>query len=538
MMGVAIRAESSRGVSQINPGANLLEFFQSQVLPELQAGNPQDRPVVKATSIKFVATFRNQYTREQTVDLFPLLISHLSSPVVVVHTIAAYAIERILSSKDDGGQRKIGGKELQHFLEPLFTGLFTIIENKDINENDYAMKCVTRSLATVGPDVATVTEIVLKKLTEVLGRVARNPRNPQFNHYLFESIAVLVRNVCSTAPSATASFESLLFDPFNVVLQMGVEEFMPYVFQVLSQLLEYRPREAGLGDGYSQLLPSLMRGELWEKGKVPALARLLQAYLRQAGSSLVSHVKPILGIFQKLLAAGSTVEHSFTVLNSAVRYFSRESMDEHLPTIFNLIFRRLQEARSSKYVSHVANFFAVFIGKFGPERFVGVLEGIQKGLTMMVVKDVWAAHILDSDPAQRTQAKTQVVGLTKLLCDSSILLTDGSGDAAWAMGIVAAVKLIGSPTLKDSVEVGNPDDEKIEISYDSQFSQLLFARRPIDDPFPEVSDPKNDFCQSLNSLSAQQPGRLGALIQQGIGDNPKLHTAFQSLVETSAIRLA
>lgn len=41
-----------------------------------------------------------------------------------------------------------------------------------------------------------MTGIVLDKLTASLVRVWRNPSNPLFNHYLFESIAATVRFVC------------------------------------------------------------------------------------------------------------------------------------------------------------------------------------------------------------------------------------------------------------------------------------------------------------------------------------------------------
>ena len=538
-MGVSIRRESTQGVSEINPASNLIEFFQTQIIPELQDTNHQNRPVVKATSIKFIATFRNQYTHENIVQLFPILISHLSSPVVVVHTFASYAIERILTCKDERGQRKMGSQALNSFLEPLFTGLFGIIENKELNENFYAMKCVTRALAIVGPGVRAVTQIVITKLTEVLGRIAKNPRNPQFNHYLFESIAVLIRNVCSEDPSATSSFEALLFPPFNTVLQMRVEEFTPYVFQVLSQLLEYRPRESGLGSAYEQLFPPLMTGEIWEKGKVPALSRLLLAYLRQAGPSLVEFMVPVLGIFQKLLSARSTAENSFIILNGAILYFPQEHLNQHLKMIFTLIFTRLQESRTPKFLSYVTNFFAIFIGKFGPICFYEVIEQIQPGMTKMIVKDVWASHVVTSDPSQRTHAKTQVVGLTKLLCEAPVrLLSDGTGDAAWGMGVAAVVKLLGSQTLKDSTEIADlVDDEKVEVCYDAQFSQLQFARKRIEDPFPDIGDPVTYFCQSLSSLSAQQPGRLGPLIQARLSDDPKLQATFQSLIQTNALTL-
>ena len=57
--------------------------------------------------------------------------------------------------------------------------------------------------------------MVLDKLTACLARVWKNPSNPLFNHYLFESIAALVRFVCRANPNATADFEERVFPPFE-----------------------------------------------------------------------------------------------------------------------------------------------------------------------------------------------------------------------------------------------------------------------------------------------------------------------------------
>ena len=66
-----------------------MDFFSSHVLTELQEMDMSVRPMVKATSIKFVSIFRNQFTKEQIGALLPLLIAHLGSTSVVVHTYAA-----------------------------------------------------------------------------------------------------------------------------------------------------------------------------------------------------------------------------------------------------------------------------------------------------------------------------------------------------------------------------------------------------------------------------------------------------------------
>lgn len=53
----------------------------------------------------------------------------------------------------------------------------------------------------------------------VLPQVCKNPRNPGFNHYLFESVAALIKFVGSSNPAMIDTFEQLLFPAFNHVLQ-------------------------------------------------------------------------------------------------------------------------------------------------------------------------------------------------------------------------------------------------------------------------------------------------------------------------------
>jgi exportin-2 (importin alpha re-exporter) len=260
-----------------------------------------------ATCIKFVSIFRNQFSKEQFGALMPLMISHLGSPHVVVHTYAAAAIEKMLISKVDGPNNtkhpKLDGSDLKPFLGNMFTGLFSIVDNAEWNENEYVMKCIMRALNTAKDDLLDVVQIVLEKLTAALAHVAKNPKNPQYNHYLFESIAVLIRSVSSKDAAYTSAFEQFLFPPFQHVLQMEVVEFTPYVFQLLAQILEFRPEGSGLGQAFGSLLPPLLTPTLWErKGNIPALARLLAAYLNKGSAEIVQQnlLLGILGVFQKV----------------------------------------------------------------------------------------------------------------------------------------------------------------------------------------------------------------------------------------------
>jgi exportin-2 (importin alpha re-exporter) len=539
MLGIAVRLESYQGVSELNNNVNLMEFFTQQVFPELQDASHANRPMVKATALKFVCTFRKQFTKEQLIALIPVMGHHLSSPSIVVHTLAAYSIERILMATEESAvgvkNYKICRSDLTNLLEPLFTGLFAIIDNAAWNENEHVMKCNMRLLARIGPDVIPLTNIVFGKLAAALERVCKNPRNPSYNHYLFESIAAIVRNSCAQDSSLVAQLEALLFPPFQSVLQADISEFTPYVFQVLAQLLEFRPDGAGLGDAYKQLFQPLLHVSLWErKGNVPALARLLQAYIKQAPHEVMGSIVPLLGIFQLLNASSSTEASAFELLRALTTYFPQENLLPYTQKVFDIILTKLIRSKNHKYRPLVVSYFSLFSGIFGGQMCIDTLNKIQAGLSQTFLSQVWIVE-LDKVIPTRLDAKIQVIGLSRLLCDSSAILDGNNGQQVWAEAFKGVMKVLLSESL--SSQVVESLDVEPEIAYDSAYSKLsLAAKKPLD-PFPSIVDPVAAFTSAVQSLASQRPGILGPIIQGGIADDSKLALGFQNMLQKTGAQI-
>jgi exportin-2 (importin alpha re-exporter) len=138
------------------------------------------------------------------------------------------------------------------------------------------------------------------------------------------------RFLCGTDASLVGEFERLLFPPMQAILQLDIPEFTPYVFQIISQLLEYHQNE--IPALYQPLLPPLLQPVLWENsgnwkgcidytdcaGNVPALVRLLQAYLARGAQQIVAanQLPAFLGVFQKLIASRLNDHHGFELLTS------------------------------------------------------------------------------------------------------------------------------------------------------------------------------------------------------------------------------
>jgi hypothetical protein len=163
-----------------------------------------------------------------------------------VHTYSAAAVERILNVKDPApagaargaGAPRVSAEALQPMVPQLLTHLFSHIVRPDYPENEYLMRCVLRTVVVAGPGLAPMAPQIIQALTAVLVRVCGNPANPTFNHFLFETVASLMRSVCAQRAEAAADFEAMLMPPFQGVLSKDVAEFLPYVFQLLAELLE------------------------------------------------------------------------------------------------------------------------------------------------------------------------------------------------------------------------------------------------------------------------------------------------------------
>ena len=432
---------------------------------------------------------------------------------------------------------KIGGTELKPFLNDLFTGLFSIVDNPELNENEYVMKCVMRALNVAKDDLMDVVQVLLDKLTAALARVAKNPKNPQYNHFLFESIAVLIRAVCTKDAAATSAFEQFLFPPFQTVLQMEVVEFTPYVFQLLAQILEFRPECAGLGEAYSSLFPPLLTPTLWErKGNIPALSRLMTAYLSKGPNDLVPHLLGILGVFQKLISSKANELYAFDLLRAIVMYMPADAFMPRMKDIVQLILMKLQQSKTPKYVGLVTHFFALFVGKFGSQAYLDQLNQLQPGLGLTLMVQVWVPRLQAVSP-MRLEAKTQIVGLTKLLCETPALLADTNGQQIWSQLLSCAVKIVCSPESHLSSLSVQENDDDAEIGYDATFSVLHFATRPARDPFPDVQDAGASLVQSLGKLCAAHPGQVTPLIAQGLSPDPKLSSGFDALCQKAGVQL-
>uniref|UniRef100_A0A6I8SJM6 Exportin-2 n=1 Tax=Xenopus tropicalis TaxID=8364 RepID=A0A6I8SJM6_XENTR len=515
---LASKAQTQKhGITQANELVNITEFFVNHILPDLKSANINEYPVLKADGIKYIMFFRSQLPKEQLLVTIPLLIAHLQAESVVVHTYAAHALERFFTMKGATSPTLIVAAEMMPYVELLLANLFKALSLPGSSENEYIMKAIMRSFSLLQEAIIPYIPSVISQLTQKLLAVSKNPSKPHFNHYLFEAICLSIRITCRANPAAVGSFEDALFLVFTEILQSDVQEFIPYVFQVMSLLLEIHAND--IPTSYMALFPHLLQPVLWERtGNIPPLVRLLQAYLERGANTIAASasdkIPGLLGVFQKLIASKANDHQGFYLLNSIIEHLPAECIEQYKRQIFIVLFQRLQSSKTTKFVKSFLVFLNLFCIKFGAIALQEMFDSIQPKMFGMVVEKIIIPEIQKvSGPIEK---KICAVGLTKVLTECPAMM-DTEYTKLWTPLLQALIGLFELPE-DDTI----PDDEHfIDIEdtpgYQAAFSQLAFAGKKEHDPIGEmVNNPKILLAQSLHKLSTACPGRVPSMISTSL----------------------
>ncbi|KAJ3054316.1 importin-alpha export receptor [Rhizophlyctis rosea] len=509
---MSLSAQSSTvqaGATKTNEFVPILPVLETQVLPDLQVGGEGGiHPIIKVDAIKYLVLFRSQLDKQVLSQIFPALLQHLGSDNYVVYTYAAICIEKILGMKVESGGRRVlmfNQEDVAPVAQALLTRLFQLIEGgktpEKVAENDYLMKTVMRLIAIAREETLPYVTNILDALTRIIGEISKNPSNPKFNHYAFESLGGLIRFICAKNPALVTSFEDALFPRFEAILAADVVEFMPYVFQLSSQLLEYHQGLA-VPDKFKALLPLVLTPALWEStGNIPALVKLLKAYVAKGSGYLVESnlLVQVLGVCRKLVGSKANDQHGFELLTVVFEVVPTSVLAEYLKPIFILFLTRLQSSKTSKFSSGFLNFlcFLCVVEKegWGVDAVFEVLDGIQPGIFTGLSTGVLIPEVGDvKTPDDR---KLCGVGLTNLLTRSERILGDGY-IGLWPTLFTATINLINKPIAdqhEDDDPLANVDLE--DVGYQTQYSRLASSTGKKRDYVAHVTDVKRYFVEGL-----------------------------------------
>ncbi|KAJ2824637.1 importin-alpha export receptor, partial [Coemansia erecta] len=476
----------------------------------------------------------------------PLLTAHLAHPDAAVATYAAVAIERLLVLKLQGALR-VGAAEVQPHAAAMLTHIFAALARADspqkLADNDYLMKTVMRVFLACRAAILPLAPPALAALARILAEVSKNPSNPRFSHFMFEALAALARFACAADAAAIGQFEATLFPIFQDILQQDVAEFMPYVFQILAQLLSVHAGAARLPDAYVALLPPLLQPALWAAhGNVPALVRLLQSYLQIGGAQLAAEgqIQPVLGVFQRLCASRANDHHGFALLLAITLYVPPAALAGFLRPVLVLCLNRMQASRTPKFVRNFAHYLAAVMclraDADGVALLLDALDAVQPGLLASLLQSV----LLDAIPTVvgRVERKATVVGFGALVASPRFQASPAC--AALTAPLLAQLATVlmdagvkdskaqadqptvdgSAPSVAAAAATADEDLDSLEIEdsgYQASYARLATLGDAKIDPCPQFADAASGLAQVLKpaqSTVAAAAQQLPAEVRQ------------------------
>lgn len=302
-------------------------------------------------------------------------------------------------------------------------------------------------------------------------------------------------------------------------------------------MLECNPSER-IPDNYLQILPLITSNQLWEKqGNIQPMVRFLKAFIRKSPEQIVNlgRLEPILGIFQKLVASKTNDNEGLDLLTTLFSDLPVEALQIYIDQIFVILFKRLTESKTAKYVRILIIFFTYLMYKFGPQFLEEIIDRIQANMFGMVIEKLFIAE--SNKISGNSEKKIVCAGLTRLLVDLNSLI-DGQYSHFWPKVLETLIAVFELPAEDEAIqeEYQLELEDKIDLGYQTAYCKLMFAQAPQFDLFTgTIQDARLFLATGLHRLSVNRPGVLLNIINQNV--DPKAVEHLKSYFSAAKLNL-
>lgn len=528
------------GVTSTNVLIDVVEFFSNNIANDLVSD--QAHLNLKTDAIKYIFTFRNQLTKDQLLTTIPLLINHLNNPNPVVYTYSAITIEKLLSMTNFTDHSPVFTKsDIQPFVNDLLTNLFRLVLSNNsspekLAENEFLIKSIMRVLNTAEDIIDPQFKItIINQMLQILQLISKNPSNPKFTHYIFESLGLLIKFSDSSNISddqRIPQYIQLILPSLLSILGDDVQEFVPYVFQILAFLLELLPSSSPLPDDYKNLIKPLLSPIVWEfRGNIPGIFRLLIAILEQEPQVFASSeadLTPLLGVFQKLIASKANDQYGFDLLQVILLKIPLNILSNYLNQIGILLLTRLKNSRTDKFIKKFVVFLTSLcciplnpvyeeIGKsINADFIVQFIDSVQPGVFQLIYNN----FILPTTGTlvNSQDKKVATLGLSELINSKSLkenytsLVIPTIEALCKNLNSLSGIQkstnnaVLGNTLSSETASIAINELDLESFSFGSQFSKIVSIQKKPFDPLPSV---KSNDQQSIRFGAISNIKKLG-----------------------------
>lgn len=294
--------------------------------------------------------------------------------------------------------------------------------------------------------------------------------------------------------------------------------------------MESHPTGSTIPETYRSLFDSIITPTFWDRtGNIPALSRLLQAFIEKAGETIVlEKITTVLGIFQRLVSQSKVHDHEgFAILQSMMVHLPPGTLNNFWKDIFIVIFTRLTKGKTQKLIKSILVFFSYFIIKLGAQELINQIDQIQTNMFQMVVERLYVSEL---SKVEENEKKLCAIAVTHLLCDPESMISGVYFNRCWIILFQSLLRLfqssqqlqILSAAERRQQEQENAEEELIvgldeTPDYTPAFSRLAFAKKTSIDLFgSSIPDARCHLAKCLQTLTSSRPKQILSAMSEGL----------------------
>ncbi|OII70841.1 uncharacterized protein cubi_00986 [Cryptosporidium ubiquitum] len=567
------------GVTHLEHGIDIVGFYDNYIKSFTNS------PLMRCCALKYLIVFKSHFNNKSSLDILQQSYNWLSTQTSSIEEMMILlAFERILTQKaisssvnsstqdsgngtgtapslrtsnvqNSGGallnaQSGLGSQECVFKLPPTETYnlCFQMVANilhpllkkacqggekrTYLTESEFIPRCMMRLLTYLGKLGSEMINTLTPTVVDCTKLAVENPKNPSFNHYLFELLGVCIRN-----SSDCEKLDSFVLPILIGILEKNLTDFIPYSLQLLALRLDNLTSQNEL---YNKLFIHLIDPKIWHGpvSVVPGIVRLCSSFFRRHSlfeATISSHVKQVFERFQFCLSHRrfqSTL--SFEFLRDIVRFLPFKWYSQYLTALANLLLTKSQEWNrigDHQTIIQVVGAFSVIVIKkpFGemPEAsLLNVLDTLQSGLSLIFFSKVVFPNLLKATLSPPLRY-TIFIALLKLVSELTFDQNKRSEFILEAFKSVYllfnAIKLSDDPNFQRRNSVSDPSGTSDGSALNNDCLSIIpdpsiDTQNPIQDEF-EINYHKllTASCHSSNNPYPNQKEILQILTISGPG---------------------
>ncbi|KAJ5073706.1 exportin-2 [Anaeramoeba ignava] len=454
---------------------NILKEF---ILPEFENdGFDNFNSVLVLDSLKFIFTFKKNFSFDIFKQVLLVLIKILQFPNYAIQTYTAYVIDKLLFYISRKFSKNFKGEIIEIYYKEMLNNLWNIFE-KENELNEIIMKAILTVVLLSKEFIFNYANDLFIQICRVVEMLIKNSQNSQFNYYVFELLSVF-NSIVFERKMVSTEFVEKEFQMIDFTFFNNNEQLAEYSIQIASQIMEFFGNEnqdhfVKFSNFFSFILQSFHEQIVSKNySLIPCMNRFISSFITQFSipyQEIENVFNQLWIIICKCLEISKIQEFGFELLLLISKQFDLMQFNQFIGEIFEKLLNGLNQCKISKYNRLFTIFVLDFIGKYETQKAIELIEYSNKKFSEFFEEIIETNCSQIEDEIDKNEC---LIGLSRMISEIDPF---GSMNLVWSRSFILCIKIldISEDIIFNYESIDENEDENED---EVVFSLLIHAQR-------------------------------------------------------------